>query len=525
MSAEIQNQITAANLDRMMADENTIRRRFLHRLETSPVEKNVASGEVLGPLRVVEQDGRHTYLETDAFFGDAIRRLSDGATHLYVDGSRYWFSTQPSVTRLAQDRAAQQKDDEVIAELVSRLRKTQRDKAQFAGVHAAPPSSSDVPDVAEARLVILPPDATHTSKQMDSPAIRAAQDILEHRGNSPRIYRNTLLFLAADAARLDELTAAIRTYLAWKSINDDAVPLNLDAFQGNQAKTKTEESNETIEIRIPASFQWLIVPEQPEPSQPVGWQMIRLQGDGQLAERAAARLIRDELMIVEYAGVRLRMDIDKVPLWREEGRHVGIGQLCEDVAQYVYLPRFRDESVVMKAIEDGVSQLGTWEEETFAYASSWDRDRNRYMGLVAGKQVQVRRDSESVLVHPGVAMEQITQDKEKQAAADAATVREVGSGALDATPDVVARDTPEPEPRRVTRFYGTVALSGTRMGRDASRIADEVISHLASLANSEAEITLDIEFKVPEGIPDNVIRTVSENCKTLKFESQGFETE
>src|ERR671914_278191 len=59
-------------------------------------------------------DDRHIKLgcvqpgETPATFGDALRRLTDGATHLYVDGRRSWFATQPSVNRLAQERAAQQ---------------------------------------------------------------------------------------------------------------------------------------------------------------------------------------------------------------------------------------------------------------------------------------------------------------------------------------------------------------------------------------------------------------------------------
>jgi predicted AAA+ superfamily ATPase len=33
--------------------------------------------------------------ETPGSFGDALRRLADRATFLYVDGGRYWFSTQP----------------------------------------------------------------------------------------------------------------------------------------------------------------------------------------------------------------------------------------------------------------------------------------------------------------------------------------------------------------------------------------------------------------------------------------------
>ena len=60
--------------------------------------------------------------ETPATFGDALRRLTDQATYLYVDGQRYWFSLQPSVTRLAQDRAASHfTDDDVDEEIRRRL--------------------------------------------------------------------------------------------------------------------------------------------------------------------------------------------------------------------------------------------------------------------------------------------------------------------------------------------------------------------------------------------------------------------
>ena len=60
--------------------------------------------------------------EAPATFGDALRRLTDQATYLYVDGQRYWYSLQPSVTRLAQDRAASHfTDDDVDEEIRRRL--------------------------------------------------------------------------------------------------------------------------------------------------------------------------------------------------------------------------------------------------------------------------------------------------------------------------------------------------------------------------------------------------------------------
>ena len=71
-------------------------------------------------------------------------------------------------------------------------------------------------------------------------------------------------------------------------------------------------------------------------------------------------------------------------------------------------------------------------------------------------------------------------------------------------------------------FHGSVSLDPTRVGRDAGRIADEVIAHLAGLVDSKVRVTLEIEADVPAGTPDNVVRTVTENSRTLKFTSHGF---
>jgi hypothetical protein len=73
------------------------------------------------------------------------------------------------------------------------------------------------------------------------------------------------------------------------------------------------------------------------------------------------------------------------------------------------------------------------------------------------------------------------------------------------------------------RFHGTVALDPTRVGRDSSRIAEEVIAHLVGLVGSTVTVTLEIEAEIPAGAPDNVVRTVTENSRTLKFTQQGFE--
>ena len=67
------------------------------------------------------------------------------------------------------------------------------------------------------RLVIIDPQP-HLSKNTESPAIKAATECLNNRGSSPRLKRNTLVFLAADRARLEDLKRAVRDFLAWQSI-------------------------------------------------------------------------------------------------------------------------------------------------------------------------------------------------------------------------------------------------------------------------------------------------------------------
>ncbi|HEY1205115.1 MAG: hypothetical protein ABSH46_18000 [Bryobacteraceae bacterium] len=50
-----------------------------------------------------------------------------------------------------------------------------------------------------------------------------------------------------------------------------------------------------------------------------------------------------------------------------------------------------------------------------------------------------------------------------------------------------------------------------------------MVQHLAGLLDAKVTVTLEIEAEIPSGAPDHVVRTVTENCRTLKFENSGFE--
>ena len=463
--------------------------------------------------------------ETPAVFGDALRRLSEELTYLYSDASRYWFDTRPTIMRMATDRAAQyeRKPHLVEDEIIRRIKDlVKRDRGEFVGIHPIPANSGEVPDDMTCRLVILGTTAPHRSRSEESKAIAAAKEILERRDNSPRIYRNMLVFLAADTERLAELEQAVRAWLAWTSIQQDEDQLNLDAAQKRQAATQIQKNDEAIQARLLETFCHLLIPSQ-DGTAPIQWGTTRLQGGESLVGRASRKLKSDQQMIIEWSPALLRMELDRW-LWRETD-HLSVKQLWEYMAQYLYLSRLRDEQVLLKAIRDGVNSI-TW-KDYYAYASAV-REDGHYIGLVAGAIPAVTMDSASVLVKPEAA--------QRQRDADAATPQpqvyppgqepsEGGKKAGDGGPDEGTGDgmPPESQPVVLRRFHGTVELDPIRLGRDAGRISEEVITHLAGLVGAKARITLEIDIEAPEGIPEDKARIVTENCNTLKFKGHGFE--
>jgi hypothetical protein len=223
---------------------------------------------------------------------------------------------------------------------------------------------------------------------------------------------------------------------------------------------------------------------------------------------------------------------------------VHIKELVENFAKYVYLPRMKHQDVLLNVIRDGL-QSTKWVEETFAYASGWDEDRQRYLDLQAGHAVNIIVDAHSLLVKPKIALDQMEaealeaeaklkasspsmaymQSQERPAPA----VLERGGATI--TSSQIQGSMPVapvplvPEEPQMHRFYGSASINEQRIGRDAAQIMDEVVKHLVSLNGARVKVTLEIQAEIPDGVPMDVVHTVKENCKTLRFEAFGFEEE
>ena len=471
--------------------------------------------------------------EAVPIFGDAMRRLAAAATYLYQDGTRYWYSLQPTVAKLARDRANQlaREPDKVAHELEERLRADLTQRGEFERVVVMPNSGADVPDEYEARLVVLGPQHGY-SKVQGSAAESAAKALLESRGSSPRLYRNSLVFAVPDATRLQDLEAAVRDFLAWQSIVAEATELNLTPHQARQADSQLKTAGSTVQARLPETYQWLLVPVQATPQDPVTWEPLKLSGSDPLAVRALKKLRSEDLLLTGLGGTRLRMELDRVPLWR--GDHVTLIQLVQDFASYLYLPKLMRPAVLADAVRAGVGLL-TWEQDTFAYAEGYDAEGERYRGLQSSTDLALSSDDAGLVVKPQVARQQIDREMQQrgrpQDTGDTSASTGFGCTVAGGTAAVPGAGAPygslieDHAPTRPKRYYGSVVLNAERVGRDAGQIASEVIAHLTGLVGAQVRVTLEIEAEIPNGVPESVVRIVTENGRTLRFDPHGFESE
>src|SRR4029077_9310638 len=90
-----------------------------------------------------------------AIFGEALRELSERATFLYEEAGRYWFSTQQTLNRLAEDLAKALPDHEVDAAIAQVLRDEASPRGGFHRIFAAPDDPITVDEARALSLVML----------------------------------------------------------------------------------------------------------------------------------------------------------------------------------------------------------------------------------------------------------------------------------------------------------------------------------------------------------------------------------
>lgn len=470
--------------------------------------------------------------ESIADFNDALNTLHGSLSYLYTNqnGTRFWYDTKPTLRKTSEDRASQVSDADVVVEIETRLRKLRRE-SPFSGLHICPVSSNDIPDEQAARLVILrPEDSFRRANGKDSgKALASVEEFLNTRGTSPRVYRNMLAFVAPDQDKLRDLQTEVKRFIAWKSIISDKDDLNLDGGQLREAESSLNRSNTTVESRIKETYCWLLVPfiDQYEDIKTIQWEISNLGGgDDEIVSKATKKMIQGEQIINTWAPALLKMSLDEL-LWKDSD-DIAIKKLWEYLCTYCYLPRLANYSVLEDTIAKGVHST-----EFFGIAAGYTGER--YIDLKLNETVFSINQSD-LLVKPTVAMKQIIEEQKSSKSGDSGMPdgRDGSNGTGGANggqggpysgggTEEPGDDSGTAAALKNTRFFMSARLDNTRINKNVNDYVTEVIQHLMSVDGAEVELILEVSMNAPGGIPDTTVRTVTENCRTLKIQNFGFE--
>ena len=158
--------------------------------------------------------------------GEAVEQLKNKLFYLQSQNDKYFFLNQPNMNRILLTKMENVNDGEVLEfekELLG---------SQLSGAHLKvflwPNSAKDIPDTPDLKLIIVPQDNK-----------RLMSETLESKGGSPRVYRNTLIFLYPSEAERITLRNSIKRLISYKQIQGDKT-LSLSDEQRREVSGKVQ---------------------------------------------------------------------------------------------------------------------------------------------------------------------------------------------------------------------------------------------------------------------------------------------
>lgn len=182
----------------------------------------------------------------------------------------------------------------------------------------------------------------------------------------------------------------------------------------------------------------------------------------------------------------------------------------EDTLRYIYLPRLKNKSVLEQAIIKGASTRDF-------FGTAYGQYEGTYDGFKFG-DANIQMDDTLLLMEPGVAKQY------------EARIIPVAPDVSPILPDLMSGPTLTPQPllataapQKLHAFIGTAEVNASTARVRLVEIADEIISLLASDAQSTVKISVEISANFPDGVSDQIKRAVSENAASLGFKNKTWE--
>lgn len=259
------------------------------------------SGGVERGATLAEIKRNATTLENpSAVVAEAVEELKGRLFYIQNQAGKYFFSNQANLNRLLLIRMENIHDPEIKTMEEGLLKgrvKGDRLSANTFAVYVWRDQGSDIPDTPDLKLVILA-----------EPGETAMRSILEERGNTPRVHRNTLFFLVPMPNERAGFANLVRRHLALQGLSTDPT-LKLTADQHKEIKDGLKKLDSDLAEGVRRLYRQLYLPAR------TGWKEIdlglptvgdtksldqevydRLRAEGEILERVAPLVIREKYL-------------------------------------------------------------------------------------------------------------------------------------------------------------------------------------------------------------------------------------
>lgn len=173
---------------------------------------------------------------------NALNKLEQVAYYLYVTNvgtKNYWFQAKPNINILINSVKSGISANDVKAEILKRLNNQINSNSQLR-ILINP--SGDVPEQKSLTLVILSPEYATQANNTSKKTKNHIEQIAIKKGNSQRIFRNTIFYLTCSESQLGLLQSKLTEFLACERVQHEYGG-QLDADQKHDIVDKKNEAN------------------------------------------------------------------------------------------------------------------------------------------------------------------------------------------------------------------------------------------------------------------------------------------
>ena len=274
----------------------------------------------------------------------SLDELQNKAYYLYYSQSgaseqRFWFHTKPNLNILINNALSDVKNERIESQIINLL---EEKRLKVTKIKTIVNPKGDVPELKSPTLIIVHPSLYHNGNKKLETYIK---EIATKKGNSDRIYRNTILFLSISLQGKAALYNVIREYLACIKIKDE-YQTTLEQDQKTELRNRTEEAQKKMQHELVTAYNQIH-----KYSATKGVNTIELKQFADTLDRQISTNLFDTLKEEEYLLESVGLNtLKKNKLLPEDSKPIQAAQVLEAFLRYDDKPMIVDKFAVQDSL-------------------------------------------------------------------------------------------------------------------------------------------------------------------------------